>query len=89
MPTSTSLNISLHGDTLKVENGNYSIYIPTNANGMRLLVSLLQAKLFNPNGKLGTNAKPTQQMVDEFLKNQKLEKENKRQKDLEEIASIF
>ena len=83
------ISISMHGNNFYLDDGNYSITIPSDANGWRVLKAMLIAKRNNPNAKIGTNAKPTQQMVDEFLKNQKLEKENKRQKDLEEIAAIF
>jgi len=90
MTTSQTLTLSLHGETFKLTDTNdYSIFLPADVNGLRLLKSLLRAKNSNPLGKIGTNSKPTQAMVEAFLRNLSLEKENAKERDLEELSELF
>src|SRR5882672_10329246 len=87
-PEGVRIGLSAKGD-IEAHIHSHSVTIPCNEKGVRLLKELCQARVYNPNGKLGTHGKPTQEMIDEFLKNQQLEKENKRQQELAEIAAIF
>lgn len=90
MPTQSELTLSLHGETFKtVDSSGHSIFVPANLNGLRLLKEILRAKALNPSGKLGTNANPTQAMVEAFLKNVQLEKENALIEDQHELARMF
>lgn len=84
------LTISLHGDTFQLTDATeHSVFIPADVNGLRVLKAMLKAKNDNPLGKLGTNAKPTQAMIEAFLRNQQLEKQNAINQDLKELAEMF
>ena len=96
------LEISLHGNMLQASDiTGHTITIPCDINGLRVLKEILRAKEFVCLGesvdgkniakatKLGSFARPTQAMVDAFLRSQELEKENARKQDLKEIASMF
>lgn len=99
---STSLEITLHGNMLLATDASgHSVSVPCDVNGLRVLKEILRAKEFVALGakvdgasvakatKLGSFAKPTQAMVNAFLKSQQLEKENARKQELKEIAEMF
>lgn len=85
------LNISLNGSMLRLSDpkSDYSIVVPSDINGLRIIKEMLRARNGDPSGKLGTNAKPTQQMIEAFLRSVELEKENVKKEDRLEIARIF
>lgn len=97
-----SLEITLSGNNLIAKDiTGHSVTIPCDINGLRVLKEILRAKQFVALGakvdgqaiakatKLGSFSKPTQAMVDAFLKSQILEKENARKQELKEIAQMF
>lgn len=86
----TSLNITLHGGYLTAtDESGHSVNIPCDVNGVRMLKLMLTAKQLEPNGKLGSNAKMTQDMINAFLKSIELEKQNAMANDLNELSEIF
>jgi hypothetical protein len=91
-PTSQIL-LSLSGDIMYAtdEATKHTVAIPCDINGLRLLKLLLRAKQAIPKEqqKLGSKAMPTQRMVEEFLKNKKLEEEVEQEEILKQLKDLF
>jgi len=54
-----------------------------------VLKLMLRAKQLSPQAKLGSTAVPTQRMIDDFLKNKKLEEEVREEESYNEIKDLF
>lgn len=87
---SITLSLSdLDGMLVATDYAQHSVRVPFSINGLRVLKAMLEAKELEPDGKMGSNAQPTQQMVQSFLTNRKLEKENEEKLELEWIKENF
>lgn len=71
------------------DKNGHSFRIPLSINGLRILKCILEAKELVPNGGIGSNAMPVQQMVDAFLKTRELEKANEQIRQANELKEVF
>lgn len=96
------LTLTIHGNSFQAKDSSgHSVTIPCDINGLRVIKEILRAKEFVKLGakvdgasiakatKLGSMARPTQAMVNAFLRSQELEKENAKKQELQEIANMF
>lgn len=85
-PQIPSITLTLSGDEfIATDHTNHSIRIPATENGLRVLKQLLRAKQLSPQKQFASIAQPTQQMVENFLRNRKLEEENEQASILKEF----
>lgn len=76
-PQIPQVTLTLSGDDfIATDHTGHAIRLPANENGARVLKHMLRAKQLSPQKQLGSAAQPTQQMVEAFLKNRRLEEEN-------------
>lgn len=70
---------------------NHSVRVPFSINGLRVLKAMLQAQdlVINGERKIASSSMPTQQMVDAFLKNRELERDNESKAKLNELEDLF
>ena len=71
------------------DHNGHKVSIPCDLNGLRVLKLMLRAKQLSPQAKLGSTAVPTQRMIDDFLKNKKLEEEVREEESYNEIKDLF
>lgn len=62
-------------DLMATDATGHSVRVPLSLDGLRLLAALLDGKAATPNAPLGSPFRPTQQMVNEFLKNRQRQAE--------------
>lgn len=81
------------GDLIATDERGHSVRLVASLDSLRLLMTLLDGKAGNPDAKLGTPFRPTQQMVNEFLSNRKIQTELQHQleqtKSNEELKEMF
>lgn len=102
MTNPSELTLTLSGNNFQAKDSSgHTVTIPCDINGLRVIKEILRAKDFVNLGakvdgasvakatKLGSMSRPTQAMVNAFLRSQELEKENQKKQELQEIASMF
>ena len=86
----TSITLELTSDHFTaIDHNGHRVSIPCDLNGLRVLKLMLRAKQLSPQAKLGSTAVPTQRMIDDFLKNKKLEEEVREEESYNEIKDLF
>lgn len=88
-PTVTCSLDHATGMLLAIDKNNHSFRIPLSINGLRILKAILEAKELQPDKWIGSNAMPVQQMVDDFLKGRRLEKENELVRQDNKLQELF
>jgi hypothetical protein len=91
-PIAVSAEVSLSDidGMLQVKDATGHVFrIPLSLNGLRVLKAVLEAKELEPSSKIGSNAIPTQRMVDAFLHSRAVEDANTKKQQMEELKEMF
>jgi hypothetical protein len=84
-----TLVLSLQGGQLvATDKDNHSVAVPLDVNGLRVLRGMLIAKRNLPE-KFASYSQPTQLMIEDFLRDKKLEKKIEQEKQTEELKKLF
>lgn len=84
-----TLTLSLQGGQLiATDENNHSVRVECDVNGVRVLKHMLLAKNNLPK-RFATATQPTQQMVEDFMKDRNIKKQMKSANEMQDLKEMF